>query len=107
MRYYKFPSYPVGKDSEHLIDDGIIDKWLAVPVIIKPNSFLAKLGSPNRYRGNKIAHDPLNCMHGNAPDPEKTKYMINAKCIEAITHLLKPSPPPGKSILLHPFPVIC
>src|SRR5690606_2592059 len=42
----------------------------------------------------------------NAPYAEETQYVIDAKCIEVITHLSEALFPPCESILLHALPVV-
>src|SRR5260370_25697492 len=93
-------------NNKYLIYNFISNVWLAITIIIKPDSFFTKLSSTNRYCRYKESHDAFYCKHRYAPDTEEAKYMINTKCIEVIAHLFKPFPPPCKTILLHLFPVV-
>ena len=93
-------------NSKYLVDDLIRYEWLAIAIIIEPNSFFTKFNYTHRNGRNKISHDPFYGVHRYTPDAKKSKYMINAKGIKITTHLLKPLPPPREPIFLHPFPIV-
>src|ERR1043166_9009640 len=102
----KFSFYPVGVRTKCLTKNFIIDKWFTITIVIKPDPFFTKLFYINRNGRNKIPHDTFDSLHGNTPDAKETEDMIDSKCIEIIAHLLKSLPPPRKTILLHPFPIV-
>src|SRR5687768_6492020 len=81
-------------------------KWPAKAVVIEPDAAFTKFGNID---GNGRYKNPQYAFHrigGNAPDAEKTQYMINAEGIEIIAHLFEPPAPPDKTILLHALPVV-
>src|ERR1700733_15785836 len=102
----EFASYTIGEVSKHIIQYRVIDKRLAIALIIEPNAVLAELNEVYWKAGDKMTHDPLFCMSRDTPDPEEPKYVIDTKRIEVVAHLLKPLLPPCKMILLHLFPVV-
>src|SRR4026207_1826610 len=60
----------------------------------------------HRDAWHKMAHNTLYGVCRYTPYAKETKDMVNAEGVKIITHLFKALFPPGKSILLHPLPVV-
>src|SRR4030095_8648986 len=102
----KLPSHPVSIPTKGVVKNFIIDKWFAITIIVKPDTFFAKFLYVDGNGRNEISHNTFNSIHGNAPDAEETKNMIDTESVEVIAHLFKSLTPPRKTILLHSFPVV-
>src|SRR5919109_3416771 len=89
--------------TKHFPEYGIVDKRFAITLVVEPDAPLFKFEQTDRYGRNKGAHDPFHGMNGNAPDAEKTEYMIDAKRVEIIAHLDKALMSPFKTIGGHSF----
>src|ERR1700712_5533964 len=75
-------------------------------MIIEWDILLMELIDVNRNCRIKMSHAAFHRTHRNAPDAEKTKYMIDAESIKIITHLLKSFLPPVETIFRHLFPIV-
>src|ERR1700722_12740608 len=54
----------------------------------------------------KMPQNAFHNVHRNAPDPEKTKDMVDPEPIKIVAHLSKTSLPPLIAVFAHLFPVI-
>src|SRR5450432_2111058 len=74
--------------------------------MIEPDIPVVEFAAIDGYGRRKMSQDTLYGFHRDAPYPEKTQDMIDAKGVEIIAHLLKAPLPPGKAVFFHHFPVI-
>src|SRR6186713_389437 len=92
--------------SKNVLNNLVRNKWLAQPVIVKPDSVLGKLLNVDRNSRNEATHYSFHCVYRYTPYSKKPKNMIDAESVKIVTHLLKSLVPPFKMVLLHFLPVI-